>query len=421
MTGVLAFAAFLLLPLIGSVVWTLGPVRRMDPGSRLAIAGATGMLITGALLGSLSILGISWSRTVIVPILAAIAAGGLWSARRTAAPERRRPARDAVAITGMLLFLVLTVYGLLSARETCGDLHFFWGPRAVAFHHDGGVTVGYLTDRNIANAGYPPLLPLVYSWSLTLSRQFSWPAAVLATALFLAGAVALVRGAANRDEGGLLMAATLSYAVAMAFAAGAAEGPLLLFETLTLVALVWVDEVRTQRILTAIGLLGAAMLKIEGAVFAVAVIVAVIVVRRSIRTILAAALPAAAALGAWLWFVRSHSIEEHYRGATMPVYLDTIPETMALIAGSARYDLLWLPWLVPAVLIALGRTRRAALLPLIVALLTLGAMVFYYIHMPDPTWWILNSAPRVLLTPLTALLIAATAANGLPNRQTDGV
>jgi hypothetical protein len=43
-------------------------------------------------------------------------------------------------------------------------------------------------------------------------------------------------------------------------------------------------------------------------------------------------------------------------------------------------------------------------------LLTFGSAIFYYVHVPDPTWWILSSAPRVLLTPLTALLIAAVAA-----------
>ena len=57
----------------------------------------------------------------------------------------------------------------------------------------------------------------------------------------------------------------------------------------------------------------------------------------------------------------------------------------------------------------MGDVRRAAA-PLLIALLTFGAAVFFYIHLPDPTWWVLSSAPRVLLTPLTALLIAAVSA-----------
>jgi hypothetical protein len=62
------------------------------------------------------------------------------------------------------------------------------------------------------------------------------------------------------------------------------------------------------------------------------------------------------------------------------------------------------------VLLALGKNRRAAALPLVVVVLTIGVSVFFYIHLPDPTWWILASAPRVLLTPLLALLIASLAA-----------
>ena len=60
-------------------------------------------------------------------------------------------------------------------------------------------------------------------------------------------------------------------------------------------------------------------------------------------------------------------------------------------------------------LVALGNVRRA-LFPLLVAILTFGAAIFFYLHLPDPVWWILSSAPRVLLTPLTALLIASVSA-----------
>jgi hypothetical protein len=382
----------------------------MDLAARLAVAGAAGMLIVGAVLGALSMVGIAWSRTSVMPILVVVAGAGLYG-------EFRRPRRpplhrsEGAVVAGMLVILALTLYGLLSARESCGDLHFFWGPKAIRFHHDGGVTVAYLTDKDtIANPGYPLLLPLVYAWTLQLSRQFSWWAAILATALFLFGAVALVRGTSRDDRGALLMAATLAYAIAIGAAAGAGEAPLLLFETLTLVALTFIDDPRAQTLLAALGLVGAVMLKIEGAVFAIAVVAALIVTRKAIRTAAMIAAPAALVLGAWLWFVKSHGILEYYRGAAMPVYLDAFARTILLTAKVGSYNLLWLPWLVPVALVILGNARAASL-PLIVALLTLGATAFYYIHVPDPTWWIANSAPRVLLTPLAALLIAATAAN----------
>lgn len=72
-----------------------------------------------------------------------------------------------------------------------------------------------------------------------------------------------------------------------------------------------------------------------------------------------------------------------------------IPTVISLIVKSASYDALWLPWIAPIVLIILGDTRRGAF-PVAVAILTLGAAVYFYIHLEDPKWWIENSAPRVL-------------------------
>ena len=121
---------------------------------------------------------------------------------------------------------------------------------------------------------------------------------------------------------------------------------------------------------------------------------------------------------AWLGFVKAYDLSELYRGAVMPVYFAALPATLATLVKTASYELWGLPWLAPAVLVALGNVRRA-LFPLLVAVLTFGAAVFFYLHLPDSTWWILSSAPRVLLTPLTALLIAAVAA--WYSRPPDGV
>jgi hypothetical protein len=94
----------------------------------------------------------------------------------------------------------------------------------------------------------------------------------------------------------------------------------------------------------------------------------------------------------------------------MPIYFAAVTKTLMTLAKSASYELYGLPWIVPIVLIALAPNRRNAALPLLIAILTFAAAFFFYIHLPDPTWWILSSAPRVLLTPLTALLIASAAA-----------
>jgi len=319
---------------------------------------------------------------------------------------------DRLAMAALIVTAILLAYGLLDARLSCGDLHFFWGPKAVRFYRDGGVTLGFLADPNTVrmNPGYPLLLPLIYVWSETIARQFSWFSAVLSTALFLFGSVALLRSTSRDDRAAVLLAATLAYAFAIADAAGAGEPPLIFFETLAIVAITFIRDRRAQTVLASLGLACAVMTKIEGATFAIAVVIALVIVRRTFKQTMLIAAPAAILLGAWLAFVRLHNLSEYYRGAAMPIYFAAVTKTLLTLAKAASYELYGLPWIVPIALIAIAPNRRNAALPLLVALLTFAAAFFFYIHLPDPTWWILSSAPRVLLTPLTALVIASAAA-----------
>jgi len=407
---VLAFTAYLLLPLIGIGIWRLDAVRRLDLGGRIAIAGAAGAAIVTAVLAALSIVSIGWSRSVVISIVIVITAISIYAAR----PLRTREKHpiNHLAMAALVIIAILLIYGLLDARLSCGDLHFFWGPKAVRFYRDGGVTLAFLADPNTVrmNPGYPLLLPLIYVWSETIARQFSWFSAVLSTALFLFGSVALVRSTSRDDRAAVLMAATLAYAFAIADAAGAGEPPLIFFETLTIVAITFIRDRRAQIVLAALGLSCAVMTKIEGATFAIAVVIALVVIRKTFKQTMLIATPAAILLGAWLAFVKLHNLSEYYRGAGMPIYFAAVTKTLLTLAKAASYELYGLPWIVPIVLIALAPHRRNAALPLVIALLTFGAAFFFYIHLPDPTWWILASAPRVLLTPLTALLIASAAA-----------
>lgn len=410
MNDVLAFTAYLLLPLIGTVIWRLDSVRRLDLSGRIAVAGAAGAAIIVAVLAALSIVSIEWSRGVVLSTVVVIMAESIYLARPLRTREKH--SIDRLAMAALIVIAILIIYGLLDARLSCGDLHFFWGPKAVRFYRDGGITLGFLADPNTVrmNPGYPLLLPLIYVWSETIARQFSWFSAVLSTALFLFGSVALVRSTSRDDRAAVLMAATLAYAFAIADAAGAGEPPLIFFETLAIVAITFIRDRRAQVVLAALGLACAVMTKIEGATFAIAVVIALLIVRRTFKQTMLIAAPAAILLGTWLAFVRLHNLSEYYRGAAMPIYFAAVTKTLLTLAKAASYELYGLPWIVPIVLIAVAPNRRNAALPLLIALLTFGAAFFFYIHLPDPTWWILSSAPRVLLTPLTALVIASAAA-----------
>lgn len=429
MTGVLGFVAYLLLPLIGIGIWRVETVRKLPLAARLAVAFATGVLITTVVMASMALVGLQWNRTRLFIILGVIAAIGVWN-RRSSTPSS--PPRSELSIkvgsdpssilnsarrlwqpAPILVLVLLTAYGVMTARESAGDLHFFWGPKAVRFFRAGGIDPAYLRtpDYQPAHPDYPPLIPLLYAWSHTLSSsELSYWAAVAATLLFLGGTVFLVQGASGDRLGALLVAATLSWAYALGFAAGGADPPLIFFQALTLVALTFLREERGSDLVAAIGLAGAAWTKIEGATFAIAVVLALLLVRRDWKRAIRISILPAILLGSWVVFVRVAHLLELYRGAAMDLYWSALPGTLRTMAKTATYELWGLPWLVPLVLLALGRNRHEAALPLVVTILTAGVSVFFYIHLPDPTWWILASAPRVLLTPLLALLVAALAA-----------
>ncbi|MDP9192963.1 MAG: hypothetical protein M3P06_14775 [Acidobacteriota bacterium] len=408
-TALLGFSAYFLLPLFGLAVWRLEGVRRLDLGARIAIAAAAGAIIVPIVLASLTIAGVEWSRASVFAALGIVAATSFVAIRGKASPPRVRASRAALA--AICVIAVVIIYGLLTARMTAGDLHFFWGPKAILYFHTGGVTLASLksTVHAYMNPDYPLLVPLVNVWSITVARQFSFWGALLASGIFLFGSVAVVRSASGEDAVAVFMAAALGYTAAKGCVPGGAEPVLLLFETIALCALTFIDDERTRTILAALSLAGAAATKIEGATFAIAVVLAILIVKRDVKRALFAGAPAALVVVGWLIFVKSNGISVVYHAGAMPIYIEVLPRTILEMVKVAAYGIYWLPWLAAIALIALGSPRRAAF-PIAVAILTTGATVFFYIHSPDPALWIAASGPRVFMTPLCCLLIAAAAA-----------
>lgn len=410
MTDFLGFLAYLLLPLIGFLVWRLEGVRKLGLGGALPIAGAAGALIIAAIMTTMSIVGVEWSRTRLFVALLPVIAYGL-AATRLRGRSETASWRDASAI-GIILLLGITAYGLLTARETCGDLLFFWGTKGIHFFRAGAIDVDYLGNPNnfLSHADYPPLLPLLFAWSNTLSRQFSWWAALLLTGLSLAGIVALIRAGTRDNRSALLSASVLAYCFAIAQLAGAADPVLLFFEAIAVTAFLFIDDPRAQTIIAAIGIAGATVTKVEGASFAIAVFLALLLDRRPWKRSIAVMLPAALLLGAWLWFVISHGLLDTYRGngqLSFRYFAEVIENT----SSSASYQAFWIPWIAPLIVIFLGDIRRARL-PLSIAVLSLGATIYFYLNSSgDPTFLIVTSATRVLLTPLLMLVVAAAAAH----------
>jgi hypothetical protein len=403
--------AYLLLPLIGIAVWRLEGVRNLALDGRLAIAGAAGALITAAVMSAMALIGVEWSRTRLSIVLLPAIAAGLWKLH----PRRSSPTsvRHFPAIAAMAVLAALTAYGLLTARETTGDLLFFWGPKGVHFAHAGTIDVDYLRhpDNFMAHRDYPPLLPLLLAWSNIVSRKFSWWAAVLLSGLCLAGIAAVIRSCARDDLGALLAASILAWTFARARVAGGADPLLLFFEVVAVAALLFLRDRRSRTIIAAIGIAGAVTTKVEGASFAIAVILAMVIDRRPFRQIVAVIFPGALLLGGWLVFLIRAGLLDTYLGPGT-FSLQYLRPMLRSVLEYAGYGALWIVWIAPLVVIGMGNVRRARL-PLSIAALTLGATFYVYLKSPgDPSvFWIPSSASRVLLTPLAMLLVAAAAAH----------
>lgn len=420
MSFVLGVLSYLALAAVGCVVARLPEVRRMPRYGKLAAAITAGALIIPLVLALLSAVHVRWSPPLLISAALAITMIGALATRGNA--SFGEPGPVAISDVSSVVVLLLATYAALSARMTCGDLEFFWAPKGIRFYRAGGIDVRFLRnpDYFLMHADYPPLLPLLYAWSNTITRQFAWFAAVFSSVLFLACIVGFLRATSRDPSGSLFAAAVLGYVFVHNYVGGCADPVLLLFAAVAICSLTFLPEGASQTTLTAVGMAGAVWTKVEGAAFMVAVVGAVMLVRpRLLRKLPSIMFPAVALLCSWLLFVRHENLLDSYRGATKSLYLAALPDTSFQLIQHARADALWLPWVAPIILIFVGPNRRRALLPVAVTLLTLTAAVYFYIREPDQAtrrFWIDSSANRTLLLPLLGLCIGAVAAGHAPTR-----
>jgi hypothetical protein len=300
---------------------------------------------------------------------------------------------------------LLTLYGTLTARETCADLIYFWGTKAMRFAAARAIDLPFLADPThvLMHPDYPPLVPLLYAWG----AMFAWSywGSLLLTAIVVAMTAFIVRPFSN--AGAILMGAMLAFTFAQGLAAGAADPILVLFEVTALVALTFIGGTRSGAVIASIALAAAAMTKVEGAAFVVVAVVAYAVVSRRPARALAIAAAPAALLASWLVFAHQHGIGGSYSHGA----LDFSSAKLIQLAEMASYHAYYLPWLAVLVPLLLARRWRAAALPLLAAAGSLASILFFYMHAdPDPRLWIAVSAERVLITPLACLAVAVARA-----------
>ena len=406
------------MPLFGLLVWRLEVVRRMDLAGRIAIAFAAGIVFSTTVMYAYALAGIVWTRvSLAAPLILLIVAGGREVARARTSPTVSQ-SDSPFARAGIAAFLALTFYGIATARETCADLIYFWGPKAQRFWMTGTIDVSFLGFPHLflMHSDYPPLLPEAFVLASTFAHRFSWWGALFTLAFFLAATVLALRGFVGGRKGvwyALLLAAVLAHGYAIGMVAGAADSLLMLFEVIALCALTFEGE--GSHVIAAIALAGAVMTKVEGAVFTVVLLVALLLLRRGIVRTVAMAAPAVLLLATWIGFCARHHLLDSYAKAGQKADWKLTGIVAKSMLRMASYHAFYLPWLAALAPLSLGRSWRRAALPLLVAAGALAYTFFFYLHidarLADPAWWVASSAERVLLTPLMALVVAAAAAS----------
>jgi hypothetical protein len=396
----------------------------------------------------LSTIGIPWSIPALsLPPLAASTL--LWITWRgeVRSTEGRRPLRlsPSVAVlsisAGALGFLLL-VRALVAAEATSTDFLLFWGVKTVRFAQARSIDATLLKWPYFAHAvpDYPPAVPAVLGWSVLWTRELSWRAVPLTTALWpLAAAPLLFQLLRRKDamtQGDDPAAAVTAFwlaavciSLARSLSGGSAEAPLLFFETLAVAALLREsaedDEEDPSRFLPALMLAGAALTKVEGSV-AVLLIAAGTLGRdvasrrgaaRAIRGTARLLVGPVAALATWFLFQASHGLPAGFRthGELWSLHPRFLPEILSGLLRNLDAGTLGLSWLIPLVLLALlipSGGRRAdgrALLPgLTLAAGILAFLVFDYLHDDrSPSQRIGWTAPRVSQPALSAVILAA--------------
>ena len=338
---------------------------------------AVGLVTLAVEMVVMTAIGVKWS----VIALMVLPVAGLVARFRGYAVARRFEWSYAFAFLALLIY-ALTV---LSAATTSGDFVFFWGTKGQQFGQERMLDTAFLRnpDHVVMHPEYPPLVPLYYAWTMLGATELDWFGALSSAILFLALATFAVPAKFQA-----LFASMFALLFIRNDVAGNAEPALIFFEVVALGALLAKND-----IVAAIALSGAALTKLEGAVFAV-IVIALLGRRWKV------ALPPLIILGLWLLFANANGL----LASSDPRYAfsaEYVLPALRQLAGQMSFGLWYLPWIAIAVMY----TRSRESLPYIAAALAfLAFMVLTYARPEAHMEW---SAQRVLMTPLVLFFFSA--------------
>lgn len=395
--------------------------------ARLGVGFLLGSGMASLLLLGATLVGVTWSRTILFVPLALLALAFLPAALRV---ERRRGhfvLRPAVALADGITFAAVLGYALFAtaARPWEWDFWAIWGLKAKESFLAGGFAFEFLgrPDNVFSHPDYPPLISLVYDVDAIVSGGWDdrWLGAV--SVAFAVALILVLRDELERQTQSPLVGAVGTLALTGAACLpwiGLGDGPLVAASTAGLVLVSRGLRTNTPRpIVTGSLLVGVATLaKNEGTSLALAMTVASLLVRRQRWAFVA--LPAGLVMLPWI-LVRLF--------ATAPTYLleggflariaarlaDPGSLLRALALGRVEQGGLWL-LLVLLLLLAPELKRREAFLLVVIGLQSLAFVAVYAGTHYDLAWHVATSLDRVTgqLAPLVG--VAAVLGIGLLTR-----
>lgn len=432
--GAVWLSSLICLPVVG--LWLAGarPFRWLPVAARVGIAGGVGGFILSSVMTAFALLGLEWEPVTIgfVAVLLSALIGKFLAGQEPLrlADNQRWNATSVAGLLGTGVGIVLAGMAVWAGAATAGDLFLFWGTKAQAFAAASTIDAAFLRDPHLdyLHPEYPPLVTNLFAFASMCAGRFSWSAATWTFPIVLAGLAVALAGILRMDHSrATAYAATCLVTGCVTLLgievdiAGNGEMPLLYFETLA-TAILLSSRARepAMQILSGFMIGGAVTAKVEGLVFAVAMALAFVALRRDVPnrgTALMRLLgPAGIALALWFTFGAANGLFRGYRGygRFSSVYLGILPLVVSEVGRSLWLVGYGLPFLAPLTLLLLRpRPWGGAVAPLVTAATLTGFLLFTYLHDPQPKEWIWWSAARVL-SPLVPLL--ALAAFARPGR-----
>lgn len=412
-----------LVPLLGGWIAAFASVRLLPRAARIASYTAAGIVTIAAEMFALAALGVKWSLPLLL-VPALVSCWILW--RNPVAREREAGSSPALLIAAAAILIVAAT--VMAGAATSFDLLLFWGVKGVHFATAGTIDVPFLRDpaNALMHSDYPPLVPLVYAWTMLGGTALGgigldWFGTIATAPLLLLAATAAVWGFTRSGAMTALYAATFGFLFLDNNIAGNAEPMLLFLETVALAALVCAPECEVVLVLA---LTGVVLTKVEGAAFAGLLILWKVAAfawerwrsrsetspagaQRTTPPVFTAVVPLAA-LGSWIAFCAYHGLLDTYRNHPGGSHMAFAAVARPLFEEASMHAA-YVPWIALGLLILVGPMKRAALPALAAAAAYFAFLVVVWAGGTEGniameiTW----SARRVLVTPLVILFFAA--------------